>query len=510
MNVASLFEKCAQRYGAQIALRDLASGETLDFAALYRALGQVALELQAAGVERGERVALLGGAEADYLVCDYGIMAAGRVRVPLDPSLSSAEQAAQLRDSGTRLLICSPAFASRAAELVQLVEGLRVIDPATARRIAGSVHGSHEFPAGDELASLSYTGGTTGGPKAVMVTHGSLTAAVQNIIGARGMGPGDVMLNVRPAWPIAAIVVLAHLAAGGTVLMAEKFEPTTFMELLETHRVAATSLVPTQLARVMSETDPRSYDLSQLRAIDVGAAAIPPELFTRVLDVFGPRVGIIYGLTEASWSCYQPPSAFAVGAEQRARRMRNVGRAPFGVEVVVRSQEGTPLACGEEGEITIRGSHVARGYWRRPEADAAAFRNGWFHTGDLGSIDAEGYVSITGRIKELIRTGGKSVVPAEVEAALRAHPTIADAAVLGLPDAEWGEIVAAAVVLHANGVANDTSHGTPTERQLIDWCRERLSSFKKPRRIFFLSEIPRSHYGKVVRARLLQLITQNS
>ncbi len=510
MNVASLFEKCAQRYGAQIALRDLASGETLDFAALYRALGGVASELQATGIARGERVALLGGTGADYLICDYGIMACGRVRVPLDPGLSSAEQAAQLRDAEARLLICSRDFASRAAELVQQVEGLRVIDLATARGVAGSAQCAHEFPAGDELASLSYTGGTTGRPKAVMITHASLTAAVQNIVGARGMGPGDVMQNVRPVWPIAAIVLLAHLAAGGTVLMAEKFEPIAFLELLETHRVAATSLVPTQLARVMNDTDPRSYDLSQLRVIDVGAAAIQPELFARVLDAFGPRVGILYGLTEAPWSCYLPPSAFAVGVGQRERRMRSVGRALFGVEVAARSPEGAPLAYGEEGEITIRGPHLAPGYWRRPEADATAFRNGWFHTGDLGSIDAEGYLSITGRIKELIRSGGKSVVPAEVEAALRAHPVVADAAVLGLPDAEWGEVVAAVVVLHANGAADDTRHDIPTEQQLIDWCRERLSSFKKPRRIFFLPEIPRSHYGKVLHARLRQMIAPNS
>ena len=504
MNVGSLFEKCAQRYGALVALRDLETGETLSFSALYEALGQVALQLEAAGIQAGERVGLLGGTEAAYLICDYGVMAAGRVRVPMDPSLSGAEQAAQLRDAEAGVLIYTPTFAARAAELAQAVQGLRIIDADTARGKAGAQSATREFAAGDTLASLSYTGGTTGGPKAVMVTHGSLTSAVQNIVGARGMGPGDVMLNVRPAWPIAAIVLLAHLAAGGTVLMAGRFEPTAFLKLLQEHRVAATSLVPTHLARVMSETDPRSYDLSHLRAVDIGAAAVAPDLFARVLEAFGPRIGILYGLTEAPWSCYQPPSAFAGSAEESALRMRSVGRALFGAEVVVRSPEGEPLPVGEEGEITIRGAHVTQGYWRRPEADAAAFRDGWFRTGDLGTINADGHISITGRIKELIRSGGRSIIPAEVEAALRAHPAVADAAVLGLPDAEWGEMVAAAVVIRGDAL---TAIG---EAQLIDWCREHLTSYKKPRRIFFVGEIPRSHYGKVQRSPLLKLIKQES
>jgi acyl-CoA synthetase (AMP-forming)/AMP-acid ligase II len=268
------------------------------------------------------------------------------------------------------------------------------------------------------------------------------------------------------------------------------------------HRVAATSLVPTHLARIMNETDPRAYDLSALRAMDIGAAAIPPDLFARLLDAFGPRIGIIYGLTEAPWSCYQPPSAFDADAAQRALRMRSVGRALFGVELVLRGADGHPVADGEEGEVTIRGAHVTPGYWQRPEADAAAFRDGWFHSGDLGRMDAQGYLSITGRIKELIRSGGKSIVPAEVEGVLRAHAAVADAAVLGLPDAEWGEIVAAAVVLRSGYDAD--------EAQLIDWCREGLSSFKKPRRIYFVNEIPRSHYGKTLRARLLEQISQHS
>jgi len=354
------------------------------------------------------------------------------------------------------------------------------------------------MPSADTIASLSYTGGTTGSPKAVVVTHGSLSAAVQNIVGARGMGPGDIMLNVRPAWPIAAIVLLAHLAAGGTLVLGRKFEPGLFMRQLVDFEAAATSLVPTHLARLMDEIDPSRYDLSRLRAIDVGAAALAPELFTRLLAAFGPRIGVLYGLTEAPWSCYLPPSTLDVAPELQQRRIRCVGRALFGVEVYVQSPEGARLPAGAEGEITLRGAHLLAGYWKRPDADATALRDGWFHTGDLGIVDAEGYVCITGRIKDLIRTGGRSVVPSEVESVLMQHPAIAEAVVLGLPDAEWGEVVVAAVILRP-----DTGE-PPSEQQLIEWCRERLSSFKKPRSIFFVAEIPKSHYGKPLKTRIRQ------
>jgi acyl-CoA synthetase (AMP-forming)/AMP-acid ligase II len=508
MNIASLFGKAAQRFAEQTALRDLNTGETLSFAVLPDAFGRVANQLAANGIHHGDRVALLGGSNVDYLICDYAIMAAGRVRVPLDPSLSMAEQVAQLIDSNARMLICEPDQWARGVELAKQINGLAIMESRTAR--SGEQDGQpprssfgHNLNE-EDLASLSYTGGTTGMPKAVMITHGSLCAALQNIVLARNMSPGDTMLNVRPAWPIAAIVVLAHLAAGGTVLMTDQFEPARFLEQLQTHHVAATSLVPTHLARLMDEAERYRFEFPALRVMEIGAAAIPSDLFRRVLARFGPRVGIIYGLTEAPWSCYMPPAAFDCAPEEQVKRMCQVGRPLFGVEIAIRLPDGSLASAGEAGEVTLRGRHITPGYWQRPELTAAVIRDGWFHTGDLGVIDQDGYLAITGRIKELIRSGGKSVVPAEVEAAMRSHSAVMDVAVLGLPDKEWGEIVVAAVVVHPE------SRSETDEQQLIDWCRERLSGFKKPRRVYLMDEIPRSHYGKVLRSSLLNRIAQCS
>ena len=227
---------------------------------------------------------------------------------------------------------------------------------------------------------------------------------------------------MRPLWPIAAVIVLAHLVAGGTVVLGGRFEPARMVALLDEHRAAATSMVPTHLVRLLRECQPSALrSLTALRAIDMGAAAVPLETFEQALDAFGPKIGVLYGLTEASWSCYQPPSALDVPPDIRKSRMTSVGRPVFGCDLMISGDAG-PAPPGQPGEILIRGAHVMQGYWKRPDLTAQVLDNGWFRTGDLGAVGEDGVVSILGRIKEVIRTGGKSVQPSEVEQALRQFP----------------------------------------------------------------------------------------
>jgi acyl-CoA synthetase (AMP-forming)/AMP-acid ligase II len=502
MTIARLLLRSAQLWGDRPALIDSASQTSLSFADLAAACFHFGEALRQRGLTGGDRVALLADASAAYLIADYGAMSAGLVRVPLDPSLASGELANQVRDAEARVVLYD---APRAALGKQVGDGagvdLLAIDAGARDQPPTGVLAA---PPGDEalvlqsLASLNYTGGTSGEPKAVMLSHGNLRAIVQNIVMARaagsGIGPGDVMVNMRPLWPIAAVIVLAHLAAGGTVVLGGRFEPARMMSLLKDHRAAATSMVPTHLVRLLRDC-PASMlrALTALRAIDMGAAAVPLETFEQALEAFGPKIGVLYGLTEASWSCYQPPSALDVPLDIRKSRMTSAGRPVFGCDLMIGGEAG-PALPGEPGEILIRGAHVMQGYWKRPDLTAQVLNNGWFRTGDLGTVGEDGIVSIVGRIKEVIRTGGKSVQPSEVEETLRQYPGVEEASVVGVPDAEWGEIVTALVV--------PAPGAEIAESALKAHCATSLSPHKRPKLIRIVSELPKSHYGKIQRGKV--------
>lgn len=484
MSIPAVLLRAVERWPDAVALIDDASARTWTFLALARACAGVGSRLLASGLEPGMRVAILADAQPEYLFADYGAMAAGLVRVPLDPSLSTEELAAQVADADAAALL----FGAARRDLAQALG----IKSFCLDDLKSDVAPALPAVAPDTLASLNYTGGTSSAPKAVMHTHASLAAVLDNIARARGTAPGEVMLNVRPLWPIAAVLVLAHLAAGGTVTLGGSFEPARFVAQLRRYRAASTSLVPTLIVRLMRDLPaPALASLGSLRAIEVGGAAIAPDTFAAAVQALGPKIGVLYGLTEAPWSCYQPPSAL-VGADGAvdAARLRTAGSPVASCEVRIDP---------ESNEVLVRGPHVMRGYWKRPELTQEALRDGWFHTGDQGTLDAAGVLSITGRIRETIRSGGKSVQPEEVEAALALHPGVAEAAVVGLPDPEWGEMVAAAVVA-APGAAL-------TPEVLAEHCRAQLSPHKRPKLIRLVDALPRSHYGKVQRAKVKAALT---
>ncbi|MFM8557623.1 MAG: class I adenylate-forming enzyme family protein [Betaproteobacteria bacterium] len=499
MSIAGLLRAAGHRGGAATAVQDASGHRSMDFRTFVQACLAFGNRLQQLSVRRGDRIALIGDQRFDYLLADYGVMAGGFVRVPLDPALSASELAAQIGDAGATLILCSHSrneLGQRVASLTRLpVQGIEALVQDALHSPLGPPRGFD--PSSDDIASLNYTGGTSSVPKAVVLTHGALRAAVQNIVLARGARPGDVMLNVRPLWPIAAIVVLAHLCAGGTVIAADSFSAERFPSLVQQTRASFTSLVPTHLVRMLRESDRGALTaLQTLRSIDVGAAAIPPETFAELIDLIGPRIGVLYGLTEAPWSCYQPPTEVMDNATIDPHRLKSAGRAVFGCDIAVDDGSGTPRPAGE-GEILIRGAHLMSGYWNKPDLSAEALRGGWLHTGDMGVIDPQGRLSVTGRLKLMIRTGGTSVSPGEVEQVIREVPGVADVAVFGLPDQEWGEIVAAAVV------AEDGQSPSPSE--IAAHCLGRLSSHKRPKRIRTVPTLPRSHYGKVQLTRLREM-----
>ncbi|MEB0204373.1 class I adenylate-forming enzyme family protein [Pseudomonas sp. CCC3.1] len=489
MDISTLFTQAACKWPQALAIKDLRSQRELTFAELNHALDDFGAGLEELGVGKGERVALLADTSLDYLLADYGCMAHGRVRVPLDPSLAPSELLAQIKDAGARVLLFGTGHSRVAATLIEQGVVCLALDEVRVQRPADAP--ARDAQARTGLASLNYTGGTTGAPKAVMHTHASLCAVLQNIVMARAALPGDVLLNVRPLWPIAAVALLAHLLSGGQLTLVERFEASTFVSQLQQHRAAFSSLVPTQLLRVLREPSLAEPDLSTLKSIDIGAAAIAPSVLDDACQLFGPRLSVLYGMTEAPWTCYL--SAAHMGQLRRNGESAEglVGRPVFAAGLRIDRPDDQGM-----GEIMLAGPQLMAGYWQQPELSANVLQDGWLRSGDLGRIRADGHLQVMGRSKEIIRSGGKSIQPGEVIECLLAHPQVADAHVFGLADLEWGERVCAAVVLKPGTEA--------CGEQLQSHCQQLLSRFKVPRQVYFVATLPRSHYGKIQLNRLLE------
>jgi len=298
---------------------------------------------------------------------------------------------------------------------------------------------------------------------------------------------------------VAQVILMSHLFAGATVVL-RRFDPDRLAGMIERTGATRTSLVPTQLHRWLDHLRPGERALDRLQTIYVGGSRIPPAIFERALDLMGPKIGVLYGLTEAPVTSYLPPQELAATEERRRQVIQSVGRVlPHYEARIAGSDEAPPSGLRRSGEVLIRGGNVMAGYWQDEAATAAALREGWLHTGDIGEFDHAGNLSIVGRLKEVIRSGASTIVPTEIEDVIVRHPAVADVAVIGLPDAEWGEAVTAFVV---------TKPGmSVSERDLLEHCRARLAGYKKPRSVRFVASLPRSHYGKVLRAQLIAQTT---
>lgn len=468
-------------------------------------INKVGHALTGLGLQRGDRVALIVPDIREYLEADYGTMSAGFVRVPIDPRLTSEEIAALLRHAGVRALITHTDFEEKLTRIVGEIETLQHV-VSIGGRFSGAADyeallaraSDRALPNGDdgELATLNFSGGTTGSPKATMLLHRNLMTVAQNTAHAFGATPDSTFLNVRPLWPIAQVILMSYLMGGAKVVLGGRFDADRLSEQIERTGATRTSLVPTHLVRLIEHLRPADARLSRLEAIHVGGSRIPRSLFMSAQETIGSKVGVVYGLTEAPICCCLDPQRLDCAPEIRNRLIESVGRELFGYEIKLGLPGGdTTTEPGREGEVLIRGGNVMAGYWKNDEATRAALDGDHLRTGDLGCFDEFGNLHIVGRLKDVIRTGSSSVVPKEVEDVISTHPAVCEVAVLGLADPEWGEAVTAFVVLHPDAVA--------TENEIIEHCRERLTSYKKPRSVRFLDSLPRSHYGKVLQAQLI-------
>ncbi|GAP37213.1 AMP-binding protein [Piscinibacter sakaiensis] len=491
--------RALQRSPQAIALRHLDADGGLrawTFAEHLDRIARRAAALRAMGVGRGDRVALLGPND-DRLV--QAIVAAwwlGAAAVPLNTRWSAAELAQALAD-------CEPARLVVDAGLAPLVAG-SAVPTLDFDALAAEAERHAPLPdtrSGDDtLATLLYTGGTTGRSKGVMLTHANFWTAAVSRGAELPNSPDSLALLVAPLFHVAGLSrLIGQTVVGGGCLTMAQFRPAAVLAAIEAQGITDTIVVPTMLQALLDEPGFAPQRVRSLNRIAFGAAPMPPDLLARALAAW-PQAEFFqaYGLTETAGAvCINLPENHRSEAARAAGRLHSVGRAGLGAEILVADEDGRACPRGTVGEVCVRGPMVTAGYWRHPEATRAAFRDGWFRTGDAGRMDDAGYLWIVDRLKDMIITGGENVYGAEVEAVLRAHPDVAQAAVIGLPDAHWGERVHA-VVVPAAGVA-----GTPALAEALRaWCRERLAGYKCPRGIGFAPELPLSAAGKVLKNEL--------
>ena len=351
----------------------------------------------------------------------------------------------------------------------------------------------------NDTSILMFTAGTTGQPKGVMLTHDNLATYVLNNVSPADPDIEEKNILTVPLYHIAGMqAVLAAVYGGRTLVVQRQFEPSDWMTLVETESVTRAMMVPTMLKQLMEHEEFPDRNLSSLQVITYGAAPMPVEVITKAIEVFpGTRFINAFGQTEsASTITMLTPEDHVIEGSpgERAiklKRLGSIGRALGDTEVKIFDEDGSEQPVDEVGEIVARGPRVMKGYWKAEEATNSTIRNGWLYTGDIGYMDEAGYIFLSGRAKDIIIRAGENISPEQVEATLHSHPAIDEAAVIGVPDPQWGETVRAIVALKAGAQA--------TEADIIEHCRGQLASFKKPESVIFVDSLPRNPLGKVLK-----------
>jgi len=466
--------------------------------------------LSSIGFSRGERLAILHENCHVYLETYFAAAHLGLILVPLNYRLSPRELAAILEDSGSSAMIVQRAFEDKVKDLPPLPATERIIwtqgDPSQVmcRESEGYeallARSSEEMPEeislGDaDVAHLYYTSGTTGRPKGVMLTHGNVKSHALGTIAELRICDCDNWFHVAPLFHLAdAWATFAITWAGGKHVVVPSFDPETVLRLIQEEKITITNLIPTMLNMMVNHPRVASFDYSSLRVIMSGGAPIAPETVRKIIDAFKSDYIQTYGMTETSpyltMSILKKHLKDLPWGQQLGFKAKT-GREFINVSLRVVDDLGNDVALDgkQVGEIIVKGDTVTPGYWNLPEETKKAIRDGWLYTGDLAVMDMEGYVNIVDRKKDMIITGGENVYSTEVENVLYMHPDILEAAVIGVPDAHWGEKVKACVVLKEGRHA--------TEQEIISFCKAHLASYKSPKEVEFLHALPRTGSGKI-------------
>ena len=506
MYMTQALHRAAQQHPDRVAVRFV--GRQRTFGEFIGRVARLAGALQALGMRAGDRVAMLSLNSDRYLEYQMAVLWGGGVLNPCNIRWSAAEIVYSLDDSGSTILLVDDTFTAMVEQFRGDTRTLgEVIHCGDAATPAG-MHGYEALLAanppvpdalrrGEDLAGIFYTGGTTGFPKGVMLSHANLGSAAL-ALRAEGLArPHGTFLHAAPMFHLADMgLALPHWLEGNTHSIIPAFDAGRVLDAIERDRVTNLMLVPTMLQMLLDHPSMSAgRDLSSLEAVFYGASAVPEPLLLRAMkDIPGVDVFQGFGMTELSPVATILPPWYHTEAGRERGKLRSSGRATYCAEVRIVDFNGREVPRDVVGEIAVRGPNVMRGYWNQPELTAAAVRDGWMHTGDGGSMDEDGFITVVDRLKDMIKTGGENVYSAEVENALARHPAVLASAVIGIPSERWGEAVHAVVVQrpgHDVAAADLTAH-----------CKALIAGYKAPRSVDFVDALPLSGAGKVLKTKL--------
>jgi acyl-CoA synthetase (AMP-forming)/AMP-acid ligase II len=503
-------KKAVEFYPAKTAVVD--GVRSFTYAQIGQRVAALARFFQSQGIDPEDRISIIEVNSHAYLETYYAAAGIGAILNPLNYRLASKEIAYILKDAGSRWLIANTQFASQVQGLFEEespLEGIIWID--------GSANVPEQIPCHEyedtlesnrghfepvpmreeNIAHLYYTSGTTGRPKGVMLSHKNVCLHALGTIAELNLVDSDIWGHIAPMFHLAdAWATFAFTWVGARHVMVGQFEPETVMSTIETQRITLSNLIPTMLNLMIKHPRIGEFNFSSLRVILSGGAPIAPQVVRSIMACFGCDYIQTYGMTETS-----PYLTFSIlkqhlrdlSPDDQLKYKSKTGRPFIGVDLKVVDENASPVNADEQqvGEIWVRGDTVTKGYWNLPDETEQAFTDGWLRTGDLAVVDAEGYVNIVDRKKDMIVTGGENVYSTEVENVLYMHPKVLEAAVFGVPDEKWGEAVTAAVVLKQDETA--------TAAEIIEFCKEYQASYKAPKSIVFLDELPKTGSGKITK-----------
>jgi long-chain acyl-CoA synthetase len=487
MNLAQVLTAAAQRDPDHVAIQ-LDDAE-LSYAVLDGATAHVAGLLRDHGFEAGDRVGIMLPNVPYFPVLYYGVLRAGGIVVPMNVLLKKREVAFYLQDPGAKLVFAWHGFAQDAqAGAEQASAECLLVEPGKFEEQVGSAEALTKVAdvGGEDTAVILYTSGTTGQPKGAELTHENLTRNAQASQGLFSLGSDAIVLGALPLFHSFGQTcgMNATISGGGALTLIPRFDPAKALEIIQRDQVNIFQGVPTMYGAMLHLPDRDQYDTTSLKLCASGGSAMPVELLRGFEEAFGCKVLEGYGLSESS-----PVASF--NHPDRERKPGSIGTPIEGVEMMVVDEDGKDVPQGEVGEIVIRGHNVMKGYWNKPQETRDTLKDGWLHTGDMATIDEDGYFFIVDRKKDMIIRGGYNVYPREIEEILYEHPAVREAAVLGVPHDEYGEEVGAAVALKDGEEIS--------ESELRDFVKEQVAAYKYPRRIWFVDDLPKGPTGKILK-----------